>query len=65
MRHQGGGHKLRYRVIDFKRRKFGVPGAVERLEYDPNRSAFIALIKYDDDELATSWRRSACSQAIG
>ena len=52
MRHQGGGHKRRYRVIDFKRRKFGVPGAVERLEYDPNLSAFIALIRYDDDELA-------------
>jgi large subunit ribosomal protein L2 len=50
--HRGGGHKRRYRLIDFKRRKFGVPGAVERLEYDPNRSAFIALIKYDDDELA-------------
>ena len=52
MWHRGGGHKRRYRVIDFKRRKFGVPGAVERLEYDPNRSAFIALIRYDDDELA-------------
>jgi large subunit ribosomal protein L2 len=50
--HRGGGHKRRYRLIDFKRRKFGVPAVVERLEYDPNRSAFIALIKYDDDELA-------------
>ena len=50
--HRGGGHKRRYRLIDFKRRKFGVPGLVERLEYDPNRSAFIALIKYADDELA-------------
>src|SRR5215211_5527571 len=51
-RHRGGGHKRRYRLIDFKRRKFGVPAVVERLEYDLNRSAFIALIKYDDDELA-------------
>jgi large subunit ribosomal protein L2 len=43
---RGGGHKKRYRVIDFKRRKFDAPAAVERIEYDPNRSAFIALIKY-------------------
>ncbi len=48
----GGGHKRRYRVIDFKRRKFDIPAVVERLEYDPNRTAFIALIKYDDGELA-------------
>lgn len=48
----GGGHKRTYRVIDFKRRKFDVPATVERLEYDPNRSAFIALIKYKDGELA-------------
>lgn len=52
MRHRGGGHKQRYRMVDFKRRKFDVAGAVERLEYDPNRSAFIALIKYSDGELA-------------
>jgi large subunit ribosomal protein L2 len=52
MWHRGGGHKRRYRLIDFKRRKFGVAAAVERLEYDPNRSAFIALIKYSDGELA-------------
>ncbi|MEO5338207.1 MAG: 50S ribosomal protein L2 [Magnetospirillum sp. WYHS-4] len=52
VRHQGGGHKKRYRVVDFKRRKFNVPGIVERLEYDPNRTAFIALIKYQDGELA-------------
>src|SRR5215831_20914718 len=50
--HMGGGHKQRLRVVDFKRRKFGVPATVERLEYDPNRSAFIALIKYADGELA-------------
>ncbi|MEM5500977.1 50S ribosomal protein L2 [Ahrensia kielensis] len=49
---KGGGHKRTYRIIDFKRRKFDVQGTVERLEYDPNRTAFIALIKYDDGELA-------------
>jgi len=46
----GGGHKRRFRVIDFKRRKFDVTGTVERLEYDPNRTAFIALIRYADGE---------------
>ncbi len=51
-RRRGGGHKRTYRMIDFKRRKYDVPATVERLEYDPNRSAFIALIKYQDDELA-------------
>ncbi|MCG8441991.1 MAG: 50S ribosomal protein L2 [Caulobacterales bacterium] len=51
-RRRGGGHKRRYRVVDFKRRKFGVPGKVERLEYDPNRSAFIALIEYGDGQKA-------------
>ncbi|MEL7297814.1 MAG: 50S ribosomal protein L2 [Pseudomonadota bacterium] len=50
VRHHGGGHKQRYRIIDFKRDKFGVPGVVERIEYDPNRSAHIALIKYADGE---------------
>ncbi len=49
-RHRGGGHKQHYRVIDFKRNKDGVPGIVERLEYDPNRTANIALIKYLDGE---------------
>lgn len=49
-RHRGGGHKQRYRVIDFKRDKDGVPGIVERIEYDPNRTAHIALIKYADGE---------------
>ncbi len=52
VRHQGGGHKTRYRMIDFKRRKFGVTAKVERLEYDPNRTAFIALIRYEDGELS-------------
>ncbi len=49
---RGGGHKQSYRHVDFKRRKFDVAATVERLEYDPNRSAFIALIKYDDNELS-------------
>jgi large subunit ribosomal protein L2 len=49
-RHKGGGHKQRYRVVDFKRDKDGVPGIVERLEYDPNRTAHLALIKYLDGE---------------
>ncbi len=50
VRHQGGGHKKQYRVVDFKRNKDGVPAVVERLEYDPNRSAHIALLKYADGE---------------
>jgi large subunit ribosomal protein L2 len=50
--HRGGGHKQRYRLIDFKRRKFDVPATVERLEYDPNRSGFIALVRYSDGELS-------------
>jgi large subunit ribosomal protein L2 len=52
VRFRGGGHKQSYRHVDFKRRKFDVPATVERLEYDPNRSAFIALIKYQDGELS-------------
>jgi len=52
VRFRGGGAKRLYRVVDFKRRKFDVPATVERLEYDPNRSAFIALVKYADGELA-------------
>jgi large subunit ribosomal protein L2 len=48
----GGGHKQAYRFVDFKRRKFDTPATVERLEYDPNRSAFIALVKYQDGELS-------------
>jgi large subunit ribosomal protein L2 len=47
-----GGHKQKYRYIDFKRRKWDVEGTVERIEYDPNRTAFIALVKYPDEELA-------------
>src|SRR5579872_6078655 len=52
VRFRGGGHKQAYRRIDFKRTKFDVPANVERIEYDPNRTAFIALIKYKDGELA-------------
>jgi large subunit ribosomal protein L2 len=50
--HRGGGHKKRYRIIDFKRRKFDIEAIVERLEYDPYRTAWIALVKYKDGELA-------------
>ena len=49
-RRRGGGHKRRYRIIDFKRAKTGMAATVERIEYDPNRTAFIALIKYKDGE---------------
>ena len=49
-RFRGGGHKQSYRYIDFKRRKFDILGVVERLEYDPNRTAFIALVKYEDGQ---------------
>jgi large subunit ribosomal protein L2 len=52
VRFRGGGHKKLYRVIDFKRRKFDVVGTVQRIEYDPNRTAFIALVQYADGELA-------------
>jgi len=52
VRFRGGGHKQAYRVVDFKRRKLDVAATVERIEYDPNRSAFIALIRYTDDELS-------------
>lgn len=49
-RHRGGGHKRRYRIIDFKRNKFDVPGKVQTIEYDPNRSCRIALVEYQDGE---------------
>ena len=52
VRHRGGGHKKRYRVIDFKRDNFGIPGTVETIEYDPNRSSRIALIKFENGD----WR---------
>ena len=52
VRHRGGGNKRKYRVIDFKREKLDMPATVQRIEYDPNRSAFIALIKYEDETLS-------------
>ena len=51
VRHRGGGNKKKYRIIDFKREKLDMPAVVQRLEYDPNRSAFIALVKYEDGAL--------------
>ena len=50
MRYKGGGHKKRYRIIDFKRNKTGIPAKVKSIEYDPNRTAFIALLNYQDGE---------------
>ncbi|MEE1153609.1 MAG: 50S ribosomal protein L2 [Acutalibacteraceae bacterium] len=50
VRHRGGGNRRKYRIIDFKRQKFDIPGTVQTLEYDPNRSAFIALVEYADGE---------------
>lgn len=50
MRHRGGGHKRRYRLIDWKRNKYDVEGTIERIEYDPNRTAYIALVKYKDGD---------------
>jgi large subunit ribosomal protein L2 len=61
VRHRGGGHKRRYRVIDFKRDKFGVPGQVVSIEYDPNRSSRIALVKYPDGD----WRYILAPNGIG
>ena len=52
VRHRGGGNKRKYRIIDFKRDKIDMPATVQRIEYDPNRSAFIALIKYEDGTLS-------------
>ncbi len=51
MRRRGGGHKRKYRIIDFKRNRFGMPAVVKEIEYDPNRSARIALVQYEDGEL--------------
>jgi large subunit ribosomal protein L2 len=52
VRFRGGGHKKAFRRVDFKRRKFDIPARVERIEYDPNRTGFVALLKYDDGEIA-------------
>ena len=50
MRYIGGGHKKKYRIIDFKRNKTGIPAEVKSIEYDPNRTAFIALLNFQDGE---------------
>ena len=50
-RHKGAGHKNKYRIVDFHRRKDDIKGKIERLEYDPNRSAYLALVKYEDGEM--------------
>ncbi|HHY53244.1 MAG TPA: 50S ribosomal protein L2, partial [Clostridiales bacterium] len=50
VRHRGGGNRRKYRIIDFKRNKFDIPAVVKTIEYDPNRSAFIALLEYEDGE---------------
>src|SRR2546421_8555945 len=52
VRFRGGGHKQSYRIMDFKRRKLDIPAKVERIEYDPNRTSFVALIRYADGELS-------------
>src|ERR1700688_4416193 len=67
VRFRGGGHKQTYRIIDFKRRKLDAPATVERLEYDPNRTSFIALIKYADGEQAyiIAPQRLAVGDAVG
>ena len=57
---KGGGHKRRYRLIDFKRTKTGVEATVDRIEYDPNRTAFIALINYDDGVQSYILHRNVC-----
>ena len=59
VRFRGGGHKQTYRIVDFKRSKVDVPATVERLEYDPNRTAFIALIKYTDGDAGLHPRAAA------
>jgi large subunit ribosomal protein L2 len=67
VRFRGGGHKQNYRFVDFKRRKLDVAGKVERIEYDPNRTAFVALIRYADGEHAyilAPQRLAACDEVI-
>src|SRR6266542_2663533 len=61
VRFRGGGHKKAYRVVDFKRKKHDQPARVERIEYDPNRTGYIALVKYPDGELAYI----LCPQRLG
>ena len=55
VRYRGGGHKQKYRIIDFKRSKHDIPATVATIEYDPNRSAFIALLNYKDGESGICW----------
>lgn len=63
-RHIGGGHKQHYRVVDFKRNKDNIPAVVERIEYDPNRTAHIALLKYADGERRYIIAPKNCNKAI-
>lgn len=63
-RHKGGAHKRFYRIIDYKRDKEKVPARVASVEYDPNRTAFIALLNYADGEKGTSWLLKASKKAI-
>src|ERR1044071_1054883 len=63
-RWRGGGAKKSYRIIDFKRRKWDVPATIERLEYDPNRTAFIALINYEDGEVAYLIARQRLARGV-
>ena len=65
MRRKGGGAKRLYRVVDFKRTKLDIPAVVERIEYDPNRTAFIALISYEMASRPISWRRSVWRRRQG
>src|SRR5437899_13090099 len=67
MRWRGGGHKRRYRIVEFKRKKDDAPALVERREYDPNRTAFIALIRYPDGEqsyILAPQRLRACDRVV-
>ena len=60
VRHKGGGNRVKYRIIDFKRDKDNIPAKVASIEYDPNRSAYIALLNYADGEKRYSYERTRC-----
>src|ERR1044071_5628849 len=64
VRFRGGGAKRLYRMIDFKRRKWDVPATIERLEYDPNRTAFLALVNYEDGEVAYLIARQRLARGV-
>ena len=64
VRHRGGGHKRRYRIIDFKRNKDGVAATVQSIEYDPNRSAYIALLEYADNNQESIVDCEVCCRPI-